>query len=93
MTVGIYATKSDVDVHAGQLAQKLRDVLDDIGNFKMWLDSQTDPDLTTNYSYSTGDIATLRSSYVDLEKLHQIYLGLATQTPAYDFRTFAKLLA
>ena len=92
MTVGIYSNKSDVDVRAGQLVQTVRDNLTAVGNFKLWLDAQTDQALTA-LGYTGGDIATLRSTFTDLDKLRQIYLGTATASPAYDFRTFAKLLA
>lgn len=92
MAVGMFSTKSDVDVRAGQLVQSVRDNLTGVGNFKLWLDAQTDPALTA-LGYSGGDIATLRSTFTDLDKLRQIYLGTVAQSPAYDFRTFAKLLA
>jgi hypothetical protein len=91
MAVGLYTLKSDIDVRAGQLAQALRNTLTEISDFKKWLDTQTDQNLT-DLACSAGDIASYRSSYIDLDKLNQIYLGLATQTPAYDFQTFAKLL-
>jgi len=92
MTVGLYSTRGEVDVRAGQLARALRDVLTEIGDFKLWLDTQTDSQLTADFGYAAGDIATLRSSYIDLDKVRQIYLGAVAQTPAYDFRTFAKLI-
>lgn len=92
MSVGLYATKSDVDVRAGQLARAVRDELTGVGDFKLWLDTQTDPNLTA-LGYSGPDIATLRSAFNDLDKLRQVYLGAVAQTPAYDFRTFAKFLA
>lgn len=91
MAVGIYSTKSDVDARAGQMAQQVRDALAAITSFKLWLDAKTDPDLTA-LGYAAGDIATLRSAITDLDKVNQVYLGLAAQTPAYDFRTFAKHL-
>lgn len=91
MSVGLYSAKSDVDARVGQLVQQVRDSLAGIGNFKLWLDTQVDPDLTA-MGYSAGDIATLRSAATDLDKLRQVYLGTVAQTPAYDFRTFAKFL-
>lgn len=91
MSVGFPANKLDVDSRAGQLAIQLRDTLREVQLFKAWLDSQTDAVLT-GLGYSSGDIAQLRSSYVDLDKLRTIYEGTATQATTYDFRTFAKLL-
>lgn len=92
MTVGSYAFKSDVDNKAGQLCQKLRDVLTEVGDFKVWLDAQTNQMLIDNYGYVQADIDVLRSAFTDQEQLHQVYLGAATRTPAYDYRTFAKLI-
>ena len=91
MAVGIYSTKADVDMRVGGLAQSLRDNLTAMGNVKLWLDAKTDPELT-DFGYTAGDIATLRSAVTDLDKVRQIYLGAATQSSTYDFRTFAKLL-
>jgi len=91
VSVGFPANKLDVDSRAGQLAIQLRDTLREVQLFKAWLDSQTDAVLT-GLGYSSGDIAQLRSSYVDLDKLRTIYEGTATQATTYDFRTFAKLL-
>jgi hypothetical protein len=91
MSVGFPANKLDVDSRAGQLALQLRDTLRQVSLFKAWLDSQTDAALTA-LGYNSTDIAQLRSSYVDLDKLRTIYEGTATQATTYDFRTFAKLL-
>lgn len=94
MTVGYPLTKADVDSRAGSLAVDLRNKLTEIRNFKVKLDSLTDAELGTGggLGYSTAEIANLRSAFTDMDKLAQIYLGLATQGSAYDFRTFAKFL-
>ena len=91
MAVGIYSTKADVDMRVGGLAQSLRANLVAMGDVKLWLDAKSDPELA-DFGYAAGDIATLRSAVTDLDQLRQVYLGLATRTPAYDYRTFAKLL-
>jgi hypothetical protein len=59
--------------------------------FKAFLDTQTDAALQA-LGYSAGDVAVLRSAYTDLDKLRQVYEGVATQGTTYDFRTFAKQL-
>jgi len=91
MSVGYTVGKADVDGRAGALALALRNDFDAIRNFKIWLDAQTDQMLTA-LNYTPGDISTLRSAITDLAKLVGIYEGTQTQSPAYDFRTFAKLL-
>jgi hypothetical protein len=92
MAVGFSAVKTDIDNRAGNLSVSLRDVLRNVQIFKAFLDTQTDAGLQA-LGYSSGDVATLRSAYTDLDKLRQIYEGTATQGTTYDFRTFAKQLA
>jgi len=89
MAVGIPYGKIDIDQRAGNLAKDLRDQLIEIQQFKVWLDSATDQSLQ-DFTYTAAEITLLRSAFVDLDKLAQIYQGLATQSPAYDFRVFAK---
>ncbi len=91
MPVGYAVSKADCDSRAGALALAVRNTFDDIRNFKTWLDAQTDPTLTA-LGYVSADISLLRSAYNDLSKLVGIYEGTQTQSPGYDFRTFAKLL-
>jgi hypothetical protein len=91
VSVGFPTNKGDVDSRAGSLAVTVRDDLARIRQFKAWLDTQTDGNLT-GLTYTTAEVATLRSAYTDLDKLAQVYLGLATQGTTYDFQTFAKLL-
>lgn len=91
MSVGYAVGKADVDARIGALALGLRTDFDSIKNFKIWLDAQTDP-MLTNMGYVSGEIATLRSATADLAKLAAIYEGTQTQSPVYDFRSFAKLL-
>jgi hypothetical protein len=91
MSLGFPTTKLDVDSRAGQLALTLRDDLNQIQTFKAWLDTQTDANLIA-LGYVQAEVNTLRSAYVDLDQFRQVYQGLATRTPAYDYRTFAKLL-
>lgn len=94
MSVGLTTTKADLDQRAASIALSLRGVMDQIKIFKTKLDTLTAGDLTT-LGYPTGppdDGATLKSAFVDLDKLRTIYEGTATQGTTYDFRTFAKLL-
>lgn len=91
MSLGYPVSKNDVDSKAGGLALSLRTTFDGVRNFKIWLDTQTDPVLTA-LGYSSGEIATLRSAAADMDQLRQIYEGLANLGSAKDFRQFAKLL-
>jgi hypothetical protein len=93
MAVGFPKARADVDDRAGSLAVTLRNTFDGIDQFKLFLDSTPDADLTSApYNYTAGDVAVLKSAYNDLAKLAQIYRGEIEQSPAYDFRTFAHQL-
>lgn len=91
MPVGYNVTKNDLDARAGGLAFNVRSHFEEIANLKTWLDAKPDNDLTA-MGYTSGEVAILRSAIADLAKLGDIYHGTQTQTPAYDFRTFAKQL-
>jgi hypothetical protein len=91
MSVGIPVAKADVDNRAGGLAVQLRNDLAQCVSFKAWLDSVSDGFLT-GLGYTSGEITTLRGSFVDLNKLSNIAHALDTQTPASDFFFNAKLL-
>lgn len=93
MSVGFPQTAAEVNARSGQLALTLRDTFTQVQNFKAFLDSVTDTQLgAAPFSFATGDISVLRSSFVDLDKLRTVYQGTATQATTYDFRTFAHLL-
>lgn len=93
MPVGFPQARADVDDRAGTLAVTIRNTFDAIDQFKLFLDSTPDADLTkAPYNYTSQDVAILKSAYNDLAKLGQIYRGEIDQSPAYDFRTFAHQL-
>lgn len=91
MSVGFPQNKLDVDSRAGQLALTLRDTLRDVRNFKVFLDSKTDTELTA-LAYSAAEVTLIRAAYVDLDKLAQISSAAATQPAASDFFFNAKKL-
>lgn len=91
MSVGYTVTKSDLDARAGGLAVAVRSEFEQIANLKIWLDAQADLVLT-GMGYTVGEVSILRSAVADLAKLGDVYRGTQTQTPVYDFRTFAKQL-
>jgi len=91
MSVGFSATKADFDAKAGSLALALRQALANIKEFQAVLAATADATLTAD-GYTSGEVATLKSAYTDLDKLRTIYEGTQTQGSTYDFRQFAKLL-
>lgn len=93
MSVGLTTTKADLDNRAASIALSLRTTMEQIKVFKTKLDTLTTTDLQgLGYSVSPDEAAILKSSFVDLDQLRTVYEGTGTRTPAYDYRTFAKLL-
>lgn len=91
MSVGLPKTKADWDSRGGSIALDVRSVFDRVLAYKTALDATIDADLQAA-GYTSGEIATLRSAFTDLDKLRTIYQGTVTQATTYDFRTFAKQL-
>lgn len=93
MAVGLGRSRADIDYRAGQLATALRNTFDEIDRFQAFLAGFPDADLeAAPIGYTTTDVAQLKSAFTDLAQLGAVYRGTATRTPAYDYRTFAKLL-
>ena len=91
MTIGRAATKIDWDRDMGAVAQALFATMDNIGKMKTVLDTLAVSDLVA-LGYSTPEANQVKSALTDLANLRAVFLGAGTQTPAYDFRTFSKLL-
>ena len=91
MSVGMTASKGDVDSQAGQVTLQLREAMRAVQLFQGWLATQPDADLVA-LGYTSGEVATLKSAMNDLNQLRTIYEGTATLAVAKDFRAFAKLL-
>jgi len=92
MAVGASVTRNDIDSTSAQVARQLFAAMESVAQFKAWLDTKLDDDLT-NMGYSVGDVAVLRSATADLADLGAVFIG-ATQARGlpYDYRTFAKQL-
>jgi hypothetical protein len=84
-------SKAEVNNLAGQLPTTLYANLQQIRQFKTWLDSKTDADLlAAPFSFTQPEIDVIKSTFVDLLQLAQIHDGLATLGTAKDFNAFAK---
>lgn len=94
MSVGIVPAKGNIDAISGQLVNDLEYVFSRIEKMQTWLLATPDATLTAApYSYTSGEVAQLKSAYADLMQLITIYRGSTNLSVAKDFRTFAKLLA
>lgn len=91
MSVGLPANKADWDNRSGSLAVQLRDTFAAIQRFRTLLVATPDANLIA-LGYVQAEIDTMKSAYLDLDQLAQVYNGTATRTPAYNYQTFAKLI-
>lgn len=92
MAVGNAAFQSAADINhsVGSIAAQLDHLMVQIQRVQVFM-AATDLKVAP-YTMSSGDEATIKSAMTDLDQLRQVYQGLATRTPAYDYRTFAKQL-
>lgn len=91
MSVGATSTQAEVNATAAQVARSLFNTMRSVEQFKAWLDTQSESDLTAR-GFTSGEVAVLKSALGDLDTLRTVFEGTATQGTAYDFRTFSKLL-
>lgn len=91
MSIGRTATKAEFDNAAGAIASSLFATMDNINKVKTVLDT-LDTTALQGLGYSSTEANQLKSAFTDLATLRGVFLGTGTQTPAYDFRTFTKLL-
>lgn len=92
MAAGIVPTRLQLDDLVGSGARNVRLALERVKDIKEFLDTKSQADLETEFQYSPTDAATIKSAYTDLAKLAGIFEGVQTQSPVYDFRTFARRL-
>ncbi len=92
MSVGIPATKAEIDNAAGSAARSLFNVFSNVQQVKAFLDTKTTGDLET-LGYTANEAAVLKSAYADLAELANVFNnGTPAHTTAYDYRTFSKQL-
>jgi len=91
MTVGYNAqlTKGTIDAQLGSISQRLNIVLEDVNDFKYFIDGILDAQLT-GMGYDANDVALIRTAASDMDQLREIYQGLAALAAVKDFRTFIR---
>ncbi len=89
MAIGRTISQSELNNVTGAIASSLFATMDNIAKVKQVLDTLTVANLET-LGFSNADANLLKSTFADLDKLRTVFNGTATQSPAYDFRTFAK---
>jgi|SRR5215467_8755070 len=94
MTVGLPTDKMSVDNAVGNLARQIQVWSGRVPDFKAWLDTISDDDLTKPpFGYTSSDVAILRSATNDMLELAQVYLGMIDHTPASDMSVFVRRLS
>jgi hypothetical protein len=95
MTVGFPQTLNDLNSAAGGLSIAVRESLRNAQRFQVQLAAVTDAVLlAAPIALVQADINVLRSSFLDLNDLGNLYTGAASThlTSTYDYRQFSKLL-
>ncbi len=87
LSIDLNAT--EINRTAGGVAQDLQEAMVKVQQFKEFLDTWDDAALA-GFGLSSADIITIRSVFVDLAQIRNLYVGGATLAVAYDHRTFAK---
>jgi phage-related protein len=86
---GINLNANDINTRAGVIAQAVQKAMNDVVQFKFFLDGATDPELIA-LGMSSNDVGTIKSAFTDLAQLAAIYSNTATLVVAKDFRAFAR---
>lgn len=93
MAAGRTISLAELNNTWGALATSLHAVMANILEAKAVLDGYTGGDLETDFGFTTGDAATLKSAAADMGDLASIFSGgTPVATLPYDYRTFAKQL-
>ena len=81
---------AQVDELVGTGARSVRFAMQRIKDIKEYLDTKASADLVVEFGYTSTEADTIKSAFADLAKFAGIFDGTQTQSPAYDFRTFAR---
>lgn len=86
---GINLNASDINTRAGVIAQSVQKAMNDVVQFKFFLDGATDETLVA-LGMSQDDVSTIKSAFADLAEFAELYCGDATLAVAKDYRAFAR---
>lgn len=74
MAAGVAVTANEINSKAGALVTNLWNALNDVRNFKLWLDDSIHNDsYLTALGFSAPDIAAIRNAYADLGGASGLY--------------------
>lgn len=97
--------KGQFDSLMNGIIQSLDGAFNQIQEIEAFLAAHPDADFTAGAGgpgptgYASGDVSNFKSAFADLDQLRTLYQGVQSQNTArgnntaYDYRTFAKLIA
>jgi hypothetical protein len=91
MSVGLPASKTEIDTRAGDIARTFQKSFGDVLTMQGYLTATSEADLIA-LGYTSGDVASLKTAFTDLMQLADIWTGNAALPEAKDFRVFVSRL-
>jgi hypothetical protein len=91
MSIGVPVDKMSLDAQSGSVARKLNQAFEEAINMGYYLEGKTEDDLIA-LGYTSQEVAVLKTAFVDLTQLADIYRGVAALAAPKDFRAFARQL-
>jgi len=91
MSVGLPATKGEIDSRAGDIARNFQSLFGDVVTMQQYLVATPNADLET-LGYTPDEVATLKTAFADLKQLGEIWTGAQPLPTAKDFRIFVSRL-
>jgi len=91
MSVGLPATKQEIDTRAGDLARTFQRAFGDVVTMQNYLLATPNADLE-GLGYTAAEVADLKTAFADLQQLGEIWIGAEALAAPKDFRTFVSRL-
>lgn len=91
MSAGVPFNKDQINSDIGSVTRQVYSALDNARKVQVALTATPNQTLL-DLGFAQADIDSIKSAFVDLDNLRQVFEGGRTQAVAYDFRTFAKRL-
>jgi hypothetical protein len=91
MSVGLPASKTELDARSGDIARAFQKNFGDVVTMQQYLLATSEADLVA-LGYTSGEVATLKTAFTDLMQLGEIWTGSAALPAPKDFRTFVSRL-
>ena len=91
MSVGLPATKNEVDTRSGDIARSFQRAFKDMATLQSYLEQTPTADLVA-LGYTDQEVAVLKTAFADLTQLGNIWVGSEALPAPKDFRTFVRQL-